>query len=98
MTPHLRHIYAVYDNVAQAVIGGLQLHYHDAPAIRMYSDIAHMPESTIGMHPQDYDLLDLGTLTDDPEIYSARRTVLTGAAWLASQTPRPNGEPDNAST
>lgn len=92
MTPHTRHIYAVYDNVAESIIGGLQLHYHDAPAIRMYSDIANMPNSTIGMHPQDYDLLDLGTLNDNATVTPERRTVLTGAAWLASQKPQPNGD------
>lgn len=92
MTSHIRHIYALYDNVAQAIVGGLILHYHDAPAIRNYSDIANIPGSTVGEHPGDYDLLDLGTLNEDATITAEKRTVLTGAAWVAAQKPKLTGD------
>lgn len=91
----MRQIYALYDNVAKAIIGGLSLHYHDAPAIRMYSDIATMPQSTVGMHPADYDLLHIGSLSDEGIITPVNRTVITGAQWLASQ--QPTGEKQDAS-
>lgn len=98
MTAHIRHIYALFDNVANAIVGGLILHYHDAPAIRTYTDIANIPESTVGMHPQDYDLLDLGTINDNGIITADRRTVLTGAAWIASRTQQPQGEQNHVTS
>lgn len=95
-----RQIYAVYDNVAEEIVGGLHLHPHQAPAIRMFSDVAKLPNSQIGLHPADFDLLLLGTLLDDNTIESAKKNIpiITGAAWLAAQQPSPREDGDpNAS-
>lgn len=80
-------ITAIYDNVAQAIIGGLHLHSHSAPAIRMYGDVAVLPNSQISLHPQDFDLLLLGTLNDDNTIVPCNETIVTGANWAAAQQP-----------
>lgn len=83
-------IYAVFDLAAEEVIGGLHLHKHDASAIRMFSDGATAKGSILEKHPEDFDLLFLGTLDLDeddcvPGIdreVRARR-VLTGKQWAA---------------
>lgn len=94
-----RQIYAIYDNVAEEIIGGLHLHPHQAPAIRMFGDIAKLPNSQIGMHPQDFDLLLLGTLLDDNSIEPSKRVVpiITGEAWSAAQQPKPEDGTEDAS-
>lgn len=83
-----KQIYAIYDNVSEMIIGGLQLHAHAAPAIRTFGDIAVMQDSQIGRHPNDFDLICLGTLNDDNTITSQHGIVLSGATWAAAQTPR----------
>lgn len=85
-----RQIYAIYDNVAEQIIGGLHLHPHQAPAIRMFGDVANLPNSQIALHPADFDLLLLGTLLDDNTIEASKRSIpiITGAAWSAAQQPR----------
>jgi hypothetical protein len=81
----MKSIYAIYDNVAEQIIGGLHVFPHQAPAIRMYGDIAAMPDSTIGKHPHDFDLIQVGILNDDTTITPVKETVLTGAQWSAAQ-------------
>lgn len=78
-------IYAIYDNVAEAIIGGLHLHAHAAPAIRMFGDVATLPNSQIQLHPSDFDLLLLGVLNEDNSISPCKETILTGATWSAAQ-------------
>lgn len=80
-----KEIYAIYDNVAQAIIGGLHLHSHAAPAIRMFGDVAALPNSQIGLHPGDFDLLVLGVLNEDNTISPQKETILMGATWAAAQ-------------
>lgn len=83
----LKRIYAIYDNVAEAIIGGLHLHSNAAPAIRMFGDVALMPNSSVQLHPSDFDLIQLGTIQEDGTITESTRTlVLTGATWAAAQT------------
>lgn len=80
-----KQIYAIYDNVSEMIIGGLQLHSHAAPAIRTFGDIAVMQNSQIALHPNDFDLVLLGVLNDDTTITPAKEVVLTGANWVAAQ-------------
>lgn len=82
-----RKIIAIIDNVANDVVGPIQLMYHDAVAIRFFGDVASHPESAIGRHIHDYTLVELGILDDDLTIISARRTILTGSQWAAAQAP-----------
>lgn len=78
-------IYAIYDNVAQAIIGGLHIQPHAAPAIRMFGDVAALPNSSIGLHPADFDLVQLGVLNEDNTITPQKEIILTGANWAAAQ-------------
>lgn len=83
----MKGIYAIYDNVAESLLGNglLHLHAHDAPAIRMFGDVASMPQSPIALHPQDFDLIKIGVLNDDNTITPVSEIVLTGANWSAAQ-------------
>lgn len=93
-------IYAIRDTLAGMLIGGLHMHRHDAPAIRFFTDVATMPDSGIGRHPNDYELVCLANISDDGTIeqwavpglngdtaYAKLdvRVVLTGAQWAAMQ-------------
>lgn len=83
----MQKIFAIYDHVADAIIGGLHLHRHQASAIRMFGDIATLPDSSIGLHPEDFDLLLLGVLNDDHTITACKEIILAGAVWSAAQKP-----------
>lgn len=79
-------IYAVRDTVADAIVGGLQLHRADAAAIRTFGDIASQRDSIVAMHPGDFELVCLGSI-DGLSITPDARVVITGAQWLAAQQP-----------
>lgn len=78
-------IYAILDNVAGALVGGLTCHKHEAAAVRFYSDVATMKDSLIGKHPQDFDLLRLGYVTHHNEIEPEHTVILRGSTWAAAQ-------------
>lgn len=81
-------IYAIYDTIAQSLVGGLLLFKSAPPAIRYFADLASDPKTMIHRHVEHYDLIDLGTLTDDTELRlhgREREIVITGKAWLAAQ-------------
>lgn len=78
-------IYAIYDNVAKAVVGMLMMHKHEASAVRMYADVASSAESMIGKHPQDFDLVRLGHLRDHKLLDPDYHVVLKGSTWAASR-------------
>lgn len=83
----MKAIYAILDNVAGDLIGGLHIHRHDASAIRFFGDVANMQDSHVGRRPNDYALVCLGKFTDDHRIIPDYSVVLEGSTWLASQKP-----------
>lgn len=91
-TKYLAGIYAIRDIVAQMLTGGLYLHKHEASAIRFFGDVAADPQSLIGKHPEDFELIQLGYLSIKDEIIPSTKTVLTGTVWKATQ----NGASENA--
>ena len=82
-------ITAIYDNVARAMVGPFQIFPHEAPAIRMFSDVAADNRSLVGQHPGDFDSILMGHLDDesDPPMIEpkAATPIITGAQWLAAQ-------------
>lgn len=83
-----RYIYAIIDNVANDILGGLIIQRADAAAIRLYGDIASMPESIMGKHPEDYDLVRLGNLDAEHQLVPDYKIIMGGEAWLAAQHPQ----------
>lgn len=85
-------IYVVYDLVAQTIIGGLQLHKHDAPAIRTFVDAATTQGSIVQQHVEDFELRRLGFITEDTKLEEDPATILTGSQWLATQPKADTGD------
>lgn len=82
-------IYAILDKVTNDIVGPLHTHKHHASAIRLFGDIAAQRGSQIAMHPGDYALIQLGTLSDKDEIWHINprtETILEGSEWAANQT------------
>lgn len=82
-------IYAIYDLKAEDIIGILQVHGHEAVAIRTFKDIATAERSMVQTHPEDYNLIQLGFLdsgdsSNMPHIIPAYQLVITGAALMAA--------------
>jgi len=80
-----RSIYAIYDNVAQDIVGMLHIMAHDAVAVRLFTDIAAAPDTMINKHPEDHDLVSLGELDNNCNVIPNYRVIMTGLSWAASQ-------------
>lgn len=82
-----RNLYVIRDNVAGAAVGAVMVQSHDAPAIRMFQDVANDERSMLHLHMADHDLLCLGAYDDEKcvivEAEPAPRMVLSGAALKA---------------
>jgi len=78
-------LYVVYDLVAQAVQGGVHCFPADAVAIRFFRDVMDAPDTSLNKHPEDYDLLCVGSLSSEgPRVFGDEvRTILTGASIVA---------------
>lgn len=78
-------IYVVYDLVAQSVQGGVHCFPHDAVAIRFFRDVMDASDTSLNKHPEDYDLLCVGSLNSEgPSLFGGEvRTIMTGASIVA---------------
>lgn len=92
----MQKIYAIYDIIAEAIVGQLLMARHDAAAIRIFGDIAAAKEpNVINQHVGDFRLITLGAILEhgqEPgyelhlvELIPAYRIVLEGKQWLALQ-------------
>lgn len=81
-------LYCILDLVADQLIGQVQLHRHEAAAIRTFGDIAALPDSLVRLHPADFALVRLGYLGDDHQLLPDYAVVITGAQWVAAQQPQ----------
>lgn len=88
----MKKIYAIYDNVAKQQTGPLFTQSADAAAIRLFSDGLADKTTTLGQHPQDYDLVYLGYLDEEDNNQGCRlnivaslcdEVILRGSQWLA---------------
>lgn len=78
-------LYAIYDSKAEEVVGNvIHILKHSAVAVRMFTDVMQNAKSIISQHPEDYDLVELGVLSDDEQTIEPtapeNRIVLAGAA------------------
>jgi len=82
----IRRLYSILDLVANSIVGGVHVHGHDAPAIRMFGDIAAAEGTSIHQHLPDYDLLLIGELDDETGQITPCEpvVVLSGAALKAT--------------
>lgn len=82
-TRHFSGIYAIYDRVADSIIGGLQTHKHDAAAVRAFTDVARDSQTMIHRHPADYDLVKLGYVTHQCTLDPEYSLLLNGSTLAA---------------
>lgn len=87
-----RILVAVIDRLSNDITGTIMPFPHPAPAIRTFGDIASHPESQVGKHIHDYDLVQLGVLNDDMSITPLKEVLLTGSQWKMAQTPHLGGD------
>lgn len=90
-------IYTVVDHVAREMVGGLQVHRHEATAMRSFVDAVLHPDSRLRLHPEDYSLSLIGYLiiqeTDNGlliTVENKQQQVITAATILAAQQRTPN--------
>lgn len=84
----MKRIYAIYDLVANIIVGSLVLDHSDASVIRLFHDLCQDTNTAVGRHPKDYELRYVGQLANDGQLLPVTpQVVATGAAWLAAQTP-----------
>lgn len=82
-------LYALVDRIADAMIGGLQLHKHQASAIRAFTDGMNrgQNQNQIAFNASDYHLIAVGQLNENYTITPMRPTeIINGEMWLATQT------------
>lgn len=99
-------IYAIYDRIAQGIASQnvIMVYPHVAVAVRSFADAFRDERSPMKAHAEDYDLIQLGYLSDDelsieptpPEL----RVVMTGKALVAAldadqPVPSPMSRPIN---
>lgn len=66
-------------------------------AIRSFSDLALDPQTMVSRHPEDYELLQVATIVEgsgEVTPLSPPQVLLTGAQWVAAQTPRDDAKSD----
>lgn len=80
-------VFCIRDLKAGAVVSGLMLCRHDAVAVRAFVDVLGNPETIVSKHPEDFDLVLVGTFDEEScELVGSPVTVvLTGGAWAAAQ-------------
>lgn len=87
-----RIIIAIVDIVTNDIVGPLQVFPHEAPAIRMFGDVAADERTQIHAHVVDHHLIRFGYLNDDLTIEPNRDILITGAQWLAVNSKKEQGE------
>lgn len=86
-----RNIYAIIDKIAEDIFGQTFEAQNDTAAIRFYCDIGNDPNSIIGRHAADFDLVRLGQVQIDKTVQldvTHPETVLTGEQFAAMLTPK----------
>lgn len=81
---HSRNFYQVYDLVGESIVGPPFIEKNKGPAIRGFTDILNDKNSTLGQHPDDYELRFIGIqneATGEIQPISPPQTIATGAEW-----------------
>lgn len=84
----MKKLYAIIDTASTLIIGGVHVFAHDAAAIRFFGDLVGDPQTMMGRHPNDHNLLALASVDEETgELLTdgCPSVVVTGAALKASQ-------------
>lgn len=78
MSVQLLNIYVVYDRTADQ-LGGVMLQALDAPAERAFMDAILDDKTNMSRHPDDYELLCIGSIQHDNSVRGDVRVVVRGS-------------------
>lgn len=62
-------IYAIYDTVAEEIVGRVFGAAADAAAVRLFTDLLSDKQTAQGTHPTDYNLLRVAEITNGGALY-----------------------------
>lgn len=92
----MKTVYAIRDRIANDLVGNFPLATFrtDAQAVRYLADSIGQERSALGAHPNDYELIKVGSLTDDGLLFAFPNpeVVITGTALVAMMAP--DGKPE----
>lgn len=81
---HSRNFYQIYDLVAESLIGPPLVEKNKGPAIRAFTDILADKNTTLGQHPDDYELRFIAIQDESTgalQPVTPPQTIATGAEW-----------------
>lgn len=89
---YTRNLYVIYDTLSGTTVGPIMAERHDTAAIRTFEDLLGNRDTSVGQHPDDYELRRVGTQDlDTADITAARTiTIATGRQWRENQERREN--------
>lgn len=79
----MKKLYAILDRAAPGVLGGVHVFPSDTAAIRFFGDLVSDPNTMMGRHPKDHDLLCIASMDDENgELLTEGfpSVIITGAA------------------
>lgn len=90
----MKKIFGIRDRVAQELVGlrmySLMVFRTNEEAARYFSDAINDTTSILNKHPADYELIDVGTVTDDGLIIGKTpELIITGDTLVALQKNAP---------
>lgn len=85
----MKNIYAIRDRIANDLAGyyPLSVFRTDAQAVRYFADSLAQEKGALAMHPSDYELIRLGRIEENGDMFADGTTVIiTGDALIAATT------------
>lgn len=61
----MKKLYAILDTAATNILGGIHLFPRDEAALRFFRDLVGDPQTMMGRHPKDHNLLCVGELDEE---------------------------------
>lgn len=77
----IENVYCIYDRAASIALKPLLTSRNDVVPLREFKQIANNPESIVHNHPQDFDLMHIGTVNLEAALieHSPSRIVVNAA-------------------
>lgn len=77
----MKTLYAVWDTLANAIVGNIITLRNDMEAVRLFTGLLHNKETNVGAYPTDHELwavADIGEHEKRPTAIAAVRRIATG--------------------
>lgn len=87
-----RSLFIFHDRVAENFVGFIQINRHPAPVVRDFHSLLADKQTSLGQHPNDFNVVHIGFIDDDGTITPiAPLIIATGASWVALQQQQQEG-------